>query len=213
MLENFWYPILEAKQLRKKPQTLLRLNRSWTLWRDADNEPVAFPSFCPHRGGNLGQGRVCDGHLECPWHGFRFAADGTCIKTPCQGPDAKVPQTLHIHRQRFAAPTVSSGCGMGSGEQTTPTYLSSMTLPWRRVVRPKLLMCCLTTTHAWWKPIWTCTTPPLYTSGAFPVWVQSSGISMPASRGIAFTPGDNCVGRSKAKAWRFVPTPFYRTSG
>ncbi|MCZ6644302.1 MAG: Rieske 2Fe-2S domain-containing protein [Gammaproteobacteria bacterium] len=96
MLENFWYPILEAKQLKKKPQTLLRLNQSWTLWRNAENEPVAFPSFCPHRGADLGQGKVSDGHLECPWHGFGFASDGTCIKTPCQGPDAKVPQTLHI---------------------------------------------------------------------------------------------------------------------
>ena len=96
MLENFWYPILESRRLKAKPLTLRRLGRSWTLWRDVDNSPVAFPAFCPHRGADLGQGRVSSNHLECPWHGFSFAADGTCIKTPCLGPDAKIPRNLHI---------------------------------------------------------------------------------------------------------------------
>ncbi len=96
MLENFWYPILEAQQLRQKPRTVRRLGRSWTLWRDAKNSPVAFPSFCPHRGADLGQGKISAGQLTCPWHGFGFAADGTCLQTPCMGPDAKIPQALHI---------------------------------------------------------------------------------------------------------------------
>ena len=27
---------------------------------------------CPHQGGPLGEGTVCDGSLRCPWHGFDF---------------------------------------------------------------------------------------------------------------------------------------------
>jgi len=27
---------------------------------------------CPHRGGPLGQGTLCEGNLECPWHSWQF---------------------------------------------------------------------------------------------------------------------------------------------
>jgi phenylpropionate dioxygenase-like ring-hydroxylating dioxygenase large terminal subunit len=37
---------------------------------------------CPHRNVALSQGRVRDGHVECPYHGWRFARDGRCTLTP-----------------------------------------------------------------------------------------------------------------------------------
>jgi nitrite reductase/ring-hydroxylating ferredoxin subunit/uncharacterized protein YndB with AHSA1/START domain len=46
----------------------------------------AHPTRCPHRGGPLEQARIIDGHVVCPWHGYRFsledgrAADGR----PCR---------------------------------------------------------------------------------------------------------------------------------
>ena len=44
--------------------------------------PRAHPTECPHRGGPLGEAKIVDGHVVCPWHGYRFsledgrAADG-----------------------------------------------------------------------------------------------------------------------------------------
>jgi nitrite reductase/ring-hydroxylating ferredoxin subunit/DMSO/TMAO reductase YedYZ heme-binding membrane subunit len=32
----------------------------------------AVSSLCPHQGGPLGEGRVLDGCVTCPWHGFQF---------------------------------------------------------------------------------------------------------------------------------------------
>ncbi len=37
---------------------------------------------CPHRNYPLSEGRVFLGGLECPYHGWRFAADGACLKVP-----------------------------------------------------------------------------------------------------------------------------------
>ncbi len=34
----------------------------------------AFDNRCPHLGGPLGKGRLDDGALVCPWHGWRFDA-------------------------------------------------------------------------------------------------------------------------------------------
>lgn len=37
---------------------------------------------CPHRGAELSLGKVCDGAIACPFHGFRFDTQGNCIYTP-----------------------------------------------------------------------------------------------------------------------------------
>ena len=33
----------------------------------------ALDGRCPHQGGPLGEGALCDGALRCPWHGYDFA--------------------------------------------------------------------------------------------------------------------------------------------
>ena len=94
MVPNRWYPVLEASQLGRKPVGVTRLGRRLVLWRDAAGSSVALPSRCPHRGAALEQGRVVDGELTCPWHGFRFAPDGACTRMPCEGTEATPPRAL-----------------------------------------------------------------------------------------------------------------------
>ena len=39
--------------------------------------------FCPHRGAGISDGRVVDGHVICPWHGWKYALeDGLCSTLP-----------------------------------------------------------------------------------------------------------------------------------
>ena len=96
MLLDRWYPILEARRLGKKPVGVKRLGEPLTLWRDAAGTPVAFPSYCPHRGAAFAQGRVRDGEIACPWHGFRFAADGRCTLMPSEGAEARIPDAMRV---------------------------------------------------------------------------------------------------------------------
>ena len=38
----------------------------------ADGTYIAFDGRCPHKGGPLSDGRICEDVVVCPWHGFRF---------------------------------------------------------------------------------------------------------------------------------------------
>ncbi len=96
MLENRWYPVLESRKLGKKPIGIKRFGSEWALFRDASGTPRMLPAACPHRGANLADGRVVDGELACPWHGFRFAGDGHCTAVPCDGRDARIPRALNL---------------------------------------------------------------------------------------------------------------------
>lgn len=42
----------------------------------------ALVDRCPHRNYPLSEGRVHRSALECPYHGWRFAPDGSCIEVP-----------------------------------------------------------------------------------------------------------------------------------
>jgi phenylpropionate dioxygenase-like ring-hydroxylating dioxygenase large terminal subunit len=94
MIPNRGYPILEARALRRWPLGVRRFGESLVLWRDASGAPVCMIDRCPHRGAALRAGRVLDGELECPWHGFRFAPDGACTRIPCSGRDARIPRAM-----------------------------------------------------------------------------------------------------------------------
>ena len=72
MLHNRWYPVFESARLRSRPVGLRRLGRDLVLWRDAGGNAVIGASACPHRGAALAGGRVRDGELACPWHGFQY---------------------------------------------------------------------------------------------------------------------------------------------
>lgn len=37
-----------------------------------DGEYHALQNVCPHQGGPVGEGKVDDGSVYCPWHGWQF---------------------------------------------------------------------------------------------------------------------------------------------
>ena len=42
-----------------------------------DGKLSAVSNVCAHQNGPLGEGRVIDGRVTCPWHGFQYrATDG-----------------------------------------------------------------------------------------------------------------------------------------
>jgi phenylpropionate dioxygenase-like ring-hydroxylating dioxygenase large terminal subunit len=95
-VEDTWYVILESRRLGRGPLSVTRLGQRMVLWRDRDGRVVATDAGCPHRGADLGLGRVIDGQLECPYHGFRFDASGACTLVPCEGRDYAIPAGLEV---------------------------------------------------------------------------------------------------------------------
>ncbi len=77
-----WWPVARAADVAAAPQSVTLLEQPLVLWRAADGTPVALADRCPHRGARLSLGTVVQGLLQCPYHGWRFAADGRCVAIP-----------------------------------------------------------------------------------------------------------------------------------
>ncbi len=95
-LQDKWWAIAESKTIGKKPVALRRLGVDLVLWRDNNNEIICQSQHCPHRGASLALGKVVDGCLECPYHGFRFDTQGNCTLMPCEGEKAHISPKMRI---------------------------------------------------------------------------------------------------------------------
>lgn len=79
-----WWPVCLATDLGTAPLGVRLLDQALVLWRDALGQPVAMVDRCPHRGAQLSLGRVVEGTLQCPYHGWRFEPTGRCVGIPAQ---------------------------------------------------------------------------------------------------------------------------------
>ena len=79
---HWWHPVADAATLGAAPLAVTLLGQELVLWRDGAGVPHAFADRCPHRGTRLSLGRVCEGRLECAYHGWQFAPGGACVHVP-----------------------------------------------------------------------------------------------------------------------------------
>ncbi|NMM76879.1 (2Fe-2S)-binding protein [Rhodococcus sp. SRB_17] len=82
MEATLWHPVALSNDVAQAPVPVRLLQRDVVLWRDGTGALQAFADQCPHRGARLSLGRVHDGKLECPYHGWQFAASGQCVHVP-----------------------------------------------------------------------------------------------------------------------------------
>ncbi len=95
-LQNKWWVIVGSKAITKKPVAVRRLGEDLVLWRDSNGKIVCQSQHCPHRGASLALGKVVDGCIECPFHGFRFAPEGNCTLMPCEGKEAHISNQMRV---------------------------------------------------------------------------------------------------------------------
>ena len=80
---TLWHPVLTADALLPGASQAVRLlSHDLVLWRDAGGAPQVLADRCPHRGTRLSLGRVVDGRVECPYHGWQFVPGGHCVYIP-----------------------------------------------------------------------------------------------------------------------------------
>jgi phenylpropionate dioxygenase-like ring-hydroxylating dioxygenase large terminal subunit len=97
MIYNQWYVILESKELKKqKPLLVIRFNEKLSLWRDEEGNVCCIADKCCHRGVSLSCGKINNGKLECPFHGFIYDKSGMVTKIPANGKNSPVPETLKV---------------------------------------------------------------------------------------------------------------------
>jgi len=86
---NVWAIIGLAHDFRGPgPYAVQLAGERVVLFRDAQGRLSALIDRCPHRGVALSLGKVVDGQIECPFHGWRFDGQGGNCMVPWN-PDAK----------------------------------------------------------------------------------------------------------------------------
>lgn len=92
--ETGWFAVLPSRALKRAPVGIRRLGRDLVFFRDRAGVAHAFEDLCPHRQTRLSLGRVVEGTLECPFHGFRFAPEGHCVAIPAHPPSEPLPKAM-----------------------------------------------------------------------------------------------------------------------
>ena len=89
-----WQMASLSRELKGKPLARTVADTPLVLFRDAAGRAVALLDRCPHRNYPLSEGHIVDGAVQCPYHGWRFGADGACVDVPGCALDADEGQRL-----------------------------------------------------------------------------------------------------------------------
>ncbi|MBL8345812.1 MAG: Rieske 2Fe-2S domain-containing protein, partial [Rubrivivax sp.] len=96
LLRRYWHPVALLDEfeprldpaMAKRPLKAVRLlGQDLILWRDASEGGGSYSLLdrdCPHRGADLKYARHEGDGVRCPFHGWKFAADGRCLETPAE---------------------------------------------------------------------------------------------------------------------------------
>jgi phenylpropionate dioxygenase-like ring-hydroxylating dioxygenase large terminal subunit len=74
-----WRPIALSRALGQKPASVAYDGYELVLFRDEAGQIGALKDRCPHRGMRLSLGRVSNGRLICPYHGWSFCPAGDAV--------------------------------------------------------------------------------------------------------------------------------------
>lgn len=77
-----WFVVARADRVGRKPIAATLLDRPIVLARLDGERVTGFEDRCPHRQAPLSAGRVVQGTLQCPYHGWRFDPSGALVELP-----------------------------------------------------------------------------------------------------------------------------------
>jgi phenylpropionate dioxygenase-like ring-hydroxylating dioxygenase large terminal subunit len=129
LLRQYWQPAalldefdpaLDPRMAQRPVKAVRLLGQDLVLFRDATGRFGLLDRDCPHRGADLAFARHEGDGLRCPFHGWKFAADGRCLETPAEPMGSTLCSRV---RQRSYPVKVQSGvvfAWLGPEEGTPP---------------------------------------------------------------------------------------------
>jgi vanillate O-demethylase monooxygenase subunit len=83
-LRRGWHAVARSADVGAEPLSVRLLGEDWALVRlsSGGTQLAAFIDRCPHRLAPLSAGHVDGDVLRCGYHGWCYAADGTCTEIP-----------------------------------------------------------------------------------------------------------------------------------
>jgi phenylpropionate dioxygenase-like ring-hydroxylating dioxygenase large terminal subunit/putative sterol carrier protein len=79
-----WFVLAMSSELTAGPPTPMRaFGRDLVAYRGESGEAHVVDAYCPHLGAHLGHGGCVEGEsIRCPFHRWRFDAEGRCTDVP-----------------------------------------------------------------------------------------------------------------------------------
>ena len=94
-IRNYWHPLARIDEIIEQPKQFKVLGELIVAYRDSENI-IVFKDLCIHRGAALSGGTVQDGCITCPYHGWTFNQEGSCVKIPSLPEKSKIPPNWKI---------------------------------------------------------------------------------------------------------------------
>ena len=96
---DYWYPVILASELGRKPKAVRLLGRDIVLFRDG-TKLFALQDRCPHRGVRLSLGQCQypgSGTISCPYHGWTFdGGTGNLVAALMEGPESPIVRKVGV---------------------------------------------------------------------------------------------------------------------
>ena len=101
-LRRFWHPVAMSSEVLDRadggsdgvPVPVRILGEDLILFRNKRRELGLLHRHCSHRGTSLEYGKLTDRGIQCCYHGWHFATDGTILETPGLPENNKIKQTV-----------------------------------------------------------------------------------------------------------------------
>jgi 3-ketosteroid 9alpha-monooxygenase subunit A len=103
-----WFAVANSSEVGAKPLSARYFGEEVVIFRGAGGRVAMLEAYCPHMGTHLGRseasyvvesGQHIDGEgIRCPFHGWRFGADGRCDDIPYF--DGPIPEKARVRSWR-----------------------------------------------------------------------------------------------------------------
>ncbi len=100
VFRRFWYPVIPLQRLIAGPQPFELLGEPLVIWLDNEGKPAAVRDRCCHRTAKLSLGKVDQGRICCPYHGWEFDASGACVRVPQLKEGCAIPANYRVDAYR-----------------------------------------------------------------------------------------------------------------
>jgi phenylpropionate dioxygenase-like ring-hydroxylating dioxygenase large terminal subunit len=86
VMRRYWQPVGLSAEIKAggKPQQVKVMGEDLVLFRDDRGKPGLLGLHCSHRLTSLAYGRVEDGGIRCPFHGWLYDVQGRCLEQPAE---------------------------------------------------------------------------------------------------------------------------------
>ena len=97
LLRRYWHPVATLPELLAEPVLPVTiLGEHLALYRSEDGSMGLVSQRCPHRGASLAYGIPEPDGLRCPYHGWKFSAEGTCLEQPAEPLESTFKERIRV---------------------------------------------------------------------------------------------------------------------